>query len=658
LTGGSGADRFVINTSQSLGTLGGSGNTGTVTGYDVITDFAVGSDTLDLQGTTTSAANTSGTTGAQQSTLQIGSQTIKSHAVSNGIITFDDAAPYSTALSLTSTASVAAVVSYLSRNDFGTTGTTVAFVATISGVAHTFVYEQLSTGTPASTADYLLVDLSGVTLTSGGTSVTSLISAGRIAPAGIAGEEINLALDAPAEHQGDVTVTVRGVPDGWILSEGINLADGTWTIETHNVGALTIASPADYTGAMVFEVTMSWTNADGSIGSTIIMDNVEAYAPGNPIFAIAGDDNLTGSSGSDLMVFGQPIAHDTVYNFDVSHDQIDLLGFAGARNYADVVAHLSNDSHGNAVLDLGEGMSITFSGVDMHDLTASNFLFDHVPVTTNTGNMVLSNGSILPMAGIVENSGTITLDSTGGPTEFQIIQHGLTLEGGGSIILSDSGTNIIFGTNSDVLLTNVDNTISGAGQLGGGQLSFINHGSVVATGSHALDIDTGANTVFNFGTLEAAGSGGLVLHGDVSNTGLLWANGGNITVEGNVTGGGSAVIDGNGSFVFDGLFAEALSISSNASGTLVVSHASNFTGSISGFDGNDRLLLSDIMAENATLSYTANADGKGGTLTVSDGTHAANIVLQGQYDIAEFQHSATSSGGTSITVIQHNDHLV
>ncbi len=199
MTGGSGADRFVINTSQSLGTLGGSGNSGTITGYDVITDFTTGSDTLDLQGTTTAAANTAGTTGAQQSTLQISSQTIKSHAISNGIVTFDDSAPYSAALSLTSTANVAAVVSYLSRNDIGTTGSTVAFTATISGVAHTYVYEQLSTGTPASTANYLLVDLSGVTLTSGGTSVTSLISAGRIAPAGAAGEPINLALSAPDE---------------------------------------------------------------------------------------------------------------------------------------------------------------------------------------------------------------------------------------------------------------------------------------------------------------------------------------------------------------------------------------------------------------------------------------------------------------------------
>ena len=131
------------------------------------------------------------------------------------------------------------------------------------------------------------------------------------------------------------------------------------------------------------------------------------------------------------------------------------------------------------------------------------------------------------------------------------------------------------------------------------------------------------------------------------------------TVEGDVTGSGSAIIDGDGTFEFDGLFAETLSIKSNASGTLVVSHATSFSGTISGFDGNDHIFLTDISAGNASLNYTANADGSGGVLTVSDGTHAANIALQGQYDAAEFQFAAdTTSGGTAVTLVPPNDHLI
>jgi hypothetical protein len=138
----------------------------------------------------------------------------------------------------------------------------------------------------------------------------------------------------------------------------------------------------------------------------------------------------------------------------------------------------------------------------------------------------------------------------------------------------------------------------------------------------------------------------------------LWANGGNITVEGDVTGSGSAQIDGNGTFVFDGLFAETLAINATASGTLVVSHAAAFAGTISGFDGNDHIFLADVSARSASLNYTANVDGSGGVLTISDSTHAANIVLQGQYDAAEFQFAADPTGGTAVTLVPHNDHVI
>jgi hypothetical protein len=217
---------------------------------------------------------------------------------------------------------------------------------------------------------------------------------------------------------------------------------------------------------------------------------------------------------------------------------------------------------------------------------------------------------------------------------------------------------MISGTGTDVLFTNVDNTISGAGQFGGGHLTLVNQGTIIASGSNALNIDTGANMIVNSGTMEATGSGGFVLQGNVSNSGLLWANGGNITVEGNVTGSGSAQIDGNGTFVFDGLFAETLAINATASGTLVVSHAAAFAGTISGFDGNDHIDLTDVSARSAGLNYTANADGSGGVLTISDSTHAANIVLQGQYDAAEFQFAADATGGTTVTLVPHNDHVM
>jgi hypothetical protein len=117
-------------------------------------------------------------------------------------------------------------------------------------------------------------------------------------PAGVAGSPINLGLSEPAGHVGPVTVTVAGIPAGWTVNGGADDGHGGWTIPANDVSALSITSPDDYTGAMAFKVTMSWTNADQSIGSAKLADNVEVFAPGAPIVAWSGDDHLTGSSSS------------------------------------------------------------------------------------------------------------------------------------------------------------------------------------------------------------------------------------------------------------------------------------------------------------------------------------------------------------------------
>ena len=120
-------------------------------------------------------------------------------------------------------------------------------------------------------------------------------------------------------------------------------------------------------------------------------------------------------------------------------------------------------------------------------------------------------GASLPLRVIDELDGIVGRlrqmdDQVGSGTLLQLIQHGVTLQGGGEVTLSDDAGNVIAGTMSSVTLTNVDNTISGAGQLGNGQMMLINEGTIVATGNNALVIDTGANAVVNSGTLEATGS--------------------------------------------------------------------------------------------------------------------------------------------------------
>ena len=203
---------------------------------------------------------------------------------------------------------------------------------------------------------------------------------------------------------------------------------------------------------------------------------------------------------------------------------------------------------------------------------------------------------------------------------------------------------MIFGSEPSVVFTNVDNVITGAGQLGAGQMTLVNEGTIIADGTNALVIDTGSNVVTNSGTLESSGSGGLVVDSLLVNVGNLWADGGNITLHGGVSGGGSATISGTATLEFGGVSDQDVTFDSSAAGTLKLDAGSNFSGSVSGFDADDRLDLRDLLegehgggVEANLADYLSFTSGNGGTDTViqvsSQGGGAAGvdqtIVLQG-----------------------------
>jgi hypothetical protein len=158
-------------------------------------------------------------------------------------------------------------------------------------------------------------------------------------------------------------------------------------------------------------------------------------------------------------------------------------------------------------------------------------------------------------------------------------------------------------------LTNVDNTISGAGQLGNGQLTLVNDGTIVATGTNALVIDTGPNAVTNAGTLEATESGSLIVNSDVANSRLIWAYGGNITINGAVTGSGSAMISGTATLEFDAASSAAVTFAADAAGTLILKDPADFTGRYLAFRATITLIsrISATKLPPYTVSPTAQA---------------------------------------------------
>ncbi|MCO8314504.1 VCBS domain-containing protein, partial [Pseudomonas mandelii] len=465
-------------------------------------------------------------------------------------------------------------------------------------------------------------------------------------PAGVAGEPINLALTTPStDVSGPITVSISGVPSGWIFNAGTDNGDGTWTVQTSDPGALTVTTPSDFAGALVLEVNMYWSNSDGSDGSAYVFNNVEVYAPGAPIFALSADDNLTGSSGADTFVFAQPIGNNQIYSFDAAADKIDLIGFPGINSFTDL--SITNDANGNALVSISSGQTVTLKGVDAADLSEANFQFDVDPVMTNIGTLTIADGAIMPFGGSIHNSGTIELGSTGSETNLEILFRGATLTGGGQVLLSDSAQNVIFGGSADTVLTNADNRISGAGQLGAGQMVLVNAGLILASGLNSLVLDTGTNTITNSGVLESTGAGGMTVASAVENSGHLWANGGDMRLLADVMGNGSATIDGDATLTFVGAAHGSVAFHGEGAGSLVIAQA-EAAGSlvgILGLESDDMLTFGNLaFGANTQLSYSANASGAGGLLTVDDGTHRAEVNLLGHYTVEDFQLTDGEAG--------------
>src|SRR5262249_19054794 len=104
-----------------------------------------------------------------------------------------------------------------------------------------------------------------------------------------AGQPIYLALpDLSTDHLGNLTVTMGEIPSGWTLSEGINNGDGTWTLQTMNVGSLTITTLPSFVGAAVVKVTEAWTHVDGTMGTGDRRLYGRALAPGVAHLGLAG----------------------------------------------------------------------------------------------------------------------------------------------------------------------------------------------------------------------------------------------------------------------------------------------------------------------------------------------------------------------------------
>jgi hypothetical protein len=218
--------------------------------------------------------------------------------------------------------------------------------------------------------------------------------------------------------------------------------------------------------------------------------------------------------------------------------------------------------------------------------TLSNAAHGVVQIDSGTPGAELSNIA-------VANSGTMELlgrDSNPQVTPVAAlrIDGTVSLSGGGLVTLTDeSGTDdstsqAITGTTGGATLDNIDNTITGYGQLGAGALTLINEkaGTIEATGG-TIVLDTGAVAATNKGLMEAVG--------------------GTLTVR--------TVLDGTG-----GGTVSALNNGGTASGVILLDGGTLRGGTVT-TDLKDAASAVEVTANSGTL------DGTAGTLTLAAGAH-------------------------------------
>jgi hypothetical protein len=298
-------------------------------------------------------------------------------------------------------------------------------------------------------------------------------------------------------------------------------------------------------------------------------------------------------------------------------------------------------------LETGDGGAVTLGG-SIHSRIVTG---DYIPGSTQpeilTGAIYVIAGGMVNLLGSLVNSGTLL---TGSSVTLGVGATPVTLTGQGAVILGGGAGDEITGVNPGAVFTNVDNTISGGGLIGGGNgfLSLINQSAGIIVGDDAttLTLDTQGVSIVNAGEIANTGTGGTIIESALYNTGDLVADGGTLTLAGAVTGAGIGAI-------FAGTLYAAATFNENVAfggaGTLELARSRSYAGAISGFSttGADTLDLRDIAFGGATSASFAGTAASG-VLTVTYGAHTARITLIGDYLGSAFKVSKDGHDGTLV----------
>ena len=250
---------------------------------------------------------------------------------------------------------------------------------------------------------------------------------------------------------------------------------------------------------------------------------------------------------------------------------------------------------------------------------------------------ILSGADLEIGAGTLNNTGIIFMSGKSASTagaSFLDFDSNVSLTGAGTISLSNISVHNQI--NAPDGFTNVDNTIDGSGLIFGSVTNGA-QGTIDATGlfGHSLGItDQTANPVVNDGKLESTASGGLVVQGLLTNNGQVLAKAGIVTLNGDVSGTGSATISDGAELDLAGAYSSTVGFDANAIGTLRLFKPGEFTGTIDSLNVGDTISLATagLTAALGTASVAhTNISGSTLDVTMSNG-NTLSLQLQSGVD--------------------------
>jgi hypothetical protein len=488
------------------------------------------------------------------------------------------------------------------------------------------------------TTKTLQADSGGATLSGGGTVVMQ-------ADAGDAGD--NVITGSGTLHNVDNTISGAGtIGADPFQPNGLDTISGAGTIgadpfqpnglhlDNQAGGTIDADNASKSLTLNAAEVSNAGLIKDTSTGGLVIDGTAITQSGGGAIIA-QGDDAKIAVTDT-LLVGGQIATQGAAAEIDLADTVFEGVTLSSTGGTFHVLANNDNP--------FGEPFRTTFDST-----TAAGTVH-------NAGSVVVDDDGLLVLNGTIDNSGTISTAAIGTATTIEAGSAGVTLTGGGNVIFKQPdgqefpGVAEFTGTDTATraTLTNVDNTISGAGTIGAGSeapdpgfmLALDNqvHGVIAADNPNGpLTLRTGT-TITNDGVLSAVDGGKLVIADDVTGTGgALIAGGGTIQV-------GEVFSD-------DVAFNQDVGFAGPGAGTLKLD--TTYTGTIHGFSEGDTVVAENIsFFATDKVTWKENRADTGGTLTITrlDGPGPETLHFAGIYDQGDFATSADDQNLLNITV--------